>query len=312
MATQSRKTGFPEFFADTQSAENIRRQFIEGPMDAAGQSALGTGIELANLLSILPAAFAASQERELKRIQSSDIENDPRVAALEASIEQAGVLQTMAQRGQVRIERALVAVADKGNVFHGFVSDADLVPLKGLTVRLTGSTATRSNTLSTTTDDDGYFSIALGTKSNKQQEPGAKTGKISLSQRIGDLMAGPGIEPLPSSSESPNEDARQVEILKKGKLLYSDPALLARDEGSVYREYVIADTKPSSASELRNFMSGVSSKPASPKVDQPRGAAAASKGGAGSSHSAATPATPRRTKKKSPGGGKLAKPRSKK
>jgi len=311
MATQSRKTGFPEFFADTQSAESLRRQFIEAPMEAAGQSALGSGIELANLLSILPAAFAASQERELKRVMKDGIKNDPRVAALETSIEQAGVLQTMAQRGRARVERALVAVADHGNVFHGFVSDADFVPLKGLTVRLTGSKATGSNTLSTTTDDDGYFSIALSPKSSKQQDSTAKTGKISLLQRISDLMAGPGIEPFPASSASVKEDVSQVEILKKGKLLYSDPAPLARDKGSVYREYVIPDTKPSSASELRNFMSGVSSKAASPKVDQPKGVDA-SQEGAGSSHSAATPATPRRTKKKSPRAGKLAKPRSKK
>ena len=318
MATQSRKTGFPEFFADTQSVENLRRQFIDAPMEAAGQSALGSGIELANLLGILPAAFAASQERELKRIQSSGIENDPRVAALEASIEQADVLQTMAQHGRVRIERALVAFADKGKVFHCFVSDADLVPLKGLTVRVTGSKATRSNTLSTTTDDDGYFSIALSPGVNKQQDSGPKSGKISLSQRIIDLMAGPGIAPISSSSESAKKDGSQVEILKKSKLLYSDPALLALDQASVYREYVIADTKPSSASDLRNFISGVSSKAASHKVDQPEGAAAASPGGTESSPTAPL-AAPRSAKKKSPTGAKkkspprrkVAKPRSK-
>jgi hypothetical protein len=265
MATQSNRREFPSFFADTKSAETLRRQFIEAPLEAAGQSALGSGIELGNLFSMLPAAFVASQERELKRVLSSGIENDPRVAALESSIEQAGVLQMMAQRGQVRIERALVAVANKDHVFHGFVSDADLAPLKGLTVRLTGSKATRSKTLSTTTDDDGYFSIALGTKSN-MQDSGAKASKISLAQRISDLMAGPGIEPISTPLESvPNEDASQVEILKKGKLAHSDPVLVARDQGSVYREYVISTEKPPSASDFRKFMSA--SKPRSKPTD---------------------------------------------
>ncbi len=63
---QSRKTGFPEFFADTKSGDNLRRQFIEAPMDAAGQAALGTGIELATLMSFLPDAFAASQRHEAR------------------------------------------------------------------------------------------------------------------------------------------------------------------------------------------------------------------------------------------------------
>jgi hypothetical protein len=261
MATQSNKREFPSFFADTKSAETLRRQFIEAPLETAGQSALGSGIEMANLLSILPAAFVASQERELKRVLSSGIKNDLRVAALESSIEQAGVLQTMAQRGQARIERALAAVAGKDHVFHGFVSNAALAPLKGLRVRLTGSKATRSKELSTTTDYDGYFSIALGTKGNKQQDSGAEASKISLAQRISDLMDDPGIEPISTPSESAKEDASQVEILKKGKLVHSDPVLVARDQGSVYREYVISTEEPPSASDFRKFMAA--SKPSS-------------------------------------------------
>src|SRR6267142_2018756 len=94
MATQSRKSGVPEFFADTQSPEDLRRKFIDAPMDAASQAALGTARELASLMSILPDAFAASQARELKRVQRSGNENDARVAALQTSIEQAGVRQT--------------------------------------------------------------------------------------------------------------------------------------------------------------------------------------------------------------------------
>jgi hypothetical protein len=293
MATQSKKTGFPEFFANTQSAENLRRQFIEAPLEAAGQPALGAGIELANLLSILPGAFVASQERELERIKKSGIDNDPRAAALETSIEQAGVLQTMAQRGQVRIQRGLVAFAGADKMFHGFVSDAELTPLKGLTVRLTGGIEGRK-TLSATTDDDGYFSIPLGISSSRQQEASgenkSKAGKGSLLQRITDLMASPGIAPLASATERVEGEGGQVEILKRGKLLHTDPASLTLDQGSVYREYVIADTEPSSASDVKDSSPGAA-RAARAKVEESQSTSASK---------AAPSATTTETKKKAP------------
>jgi hypothetical protein len=259
MATQNKKPAFPEFFADTKSADNLRRQFIEAPMEGAAQQALGAGIELANLLSILPGAFVASQQKELERIKQSKVENDPRVAALEASIEQATVLQTMAQRGQVRAQRALVAVASQENVFHGFVSDAELTPLKGLTVRVTGGKRGNAGALSATTDDDGYFSIALGTRSERPAASRLKTGK-GLVQRVTDLMMSPGIARLTAEPKSAEGEGAQVEILRKSTVLHTDPASLNVERGTVYREYVVADTEPSSASDLKNFAASVSAK----------------------------------------------------
>jgi hypothetical protein len=242
MATQSGKTGRPNIFTGAKSPEAQRRQFIEAPMEAAGQSALGSVEELAILLSVLPEAFAASQRRELERVKRSGIENDPRVAALEISIEQADVLQTMVRRGQARGQHALAGFTSKDNVFHGFVSDSNFAPLKGLTVRLTGSKTTRVKTLSATTDDDGYFSIVLSAKSDTQQDSGTKTSPINISQRIADLFASLSREPIPPSEAGAEADVSQVEILSKGKLLYTDPVFVALDEGSVYREYVIADS----------------------------------------------------------------------
>ncbi len=258
MATQSRKTGFPEFFADTQSTENLRRQFIEAPMDAAGQAALGTGVELAGLMSILSDAFTASQRREHERVLKSGDEKDPRVAALQTSIDHADLLRSTARRGQVRIQRALVAVASNDEVFHGFVSNTDLVPLGGLTVRVTGSKTGRATALSATTDDDGYFSIALGTKKDTQREPGVTSSPINLSQRIINLMTGRSQEPSASAPASAESGGSQVEILKKGKLLHRDMVPVAPDGGSLYREYLIADAEFSSASDFRNFMSEAS------------------------------------------------------
>src|ERR1700682_1672645 len=123
MSTQERKTGLPQFFTDTGSAKTIRRQFIEAPLDAASQSALGSALELATFMSNLPGAFVASQQRELKRVLQTGSDNDPRVTTLQASIAEAEILQTMTRRGQARVERTLVALAAKDEVFHGFVSD---------------------------------------------------------------------------------------------------------------------------------------------------------------------------------------------
>ena len=155
MATNERKTTLPGFFTDTNSEENVRRQFIEAPLEAASQPALGAALELATLLGILPNAFVASQQRELKRVVQSSSENDPRAVALQTLINHADVLRTMARRGQVRIQRALVTVADDGDVFHGFVSNSDFAPLRGLTVRLTDTKTASVKAFIATTDVDG-------------------------------------------------------------------------------------------------------------------------------------------------------------
>lgn len=312
MATQSKKTGLPEFFTDAKSTETVRRQFLEAPLEASRQSALGSAVELATLMSILPDAFVASQRRELNRVTKSGKESDSRVAALQTSIEQAEVLQTMALRGQARVQRALVALATNEDVFHGFVSDPDLAPLKGLTVRLTDNKTTRAKALSATTDDDGYFSIALGTKDDTPRDAQAKDSPINLSQRIADLLAGLSQETSAAPAAGAEAGVSQVEILKKGKLLYRDPVLLARDGGSIYREYVITDTKPSSESDFRDFMSKRSFKPPSPPVDSTEGAAEASEASTDLPHSRTASAAPPSAKKRSPRRAKSIKPRGKK
>jgi hypothetical protein len=256
MATQSRRSGISEIFGDTQSADNLRRQFIEAPMEAGGQAALGSAAELATLMSVLPGAFAASQRRELRRVTRSAKENDARIAALQTSIEQAEVLHAMALRGQVRVQRALVAIATNQDVFHGFISDTELAPLKGLTVSLTtNSMDARAKALSATTDDDGYFSIALGATSGTKESTGAKPRANNLSQRITDVLTGLGNAPSASPAASVEPDVRQVQIVKREKLLYSEQVLVPTDGGSIYREYALADIESSSASDSRNSVS---------------------------------------------------------
>jgi hypothetical protein len=257
MATQSNRSEFPSFFADTKSAETLRRQFIEAPLEGAQQSVLTSGLELANLLSVLPDAFVASQRRELERMKKSGKDNDPRTTALQASIEQTNVLRTTTQRGQARVRRIAVALADSHDLFHGFVSDAESAPLKGLKVRLVDSSKTRgAKTLTATTDHDGYFSIPIDAQNNAESR--AKSSQMNLSERITNLFAGSGkvMNAAASTGSSvASEGGYQVEILKKGEVAYRDPALVSMGEGSVYREYVIAADKPPSASDFRKFMS---------------------------------------------------------
>jgi hypothetical protein len=241
MANQSSKAG-PEFVAGDQTAENIRRKFIEAPLEAAQQSALNTSLEIASLLSIIPDAFLASQRRELERVKKSGTTNDIRITILQTSIEQAGVLHTTAQRGEARAQRAFAALADNDSVFHGFVSDAELNPLKGLTVRLIDEQGTRAKGLSTITMEDGYFRIVLGVKSDTVVASKDQATQPTMSQRIIDMMSGLSREPSSASDTSTVAGGSRVEILKNGKVRHSDPVPLSPDNGSVYREYVIAGT----------------------------------------------------------------------
>jgi hypothetical protein len=264
MTKQSRETG-SEFFARNQTAEKIRNKFIEAPLESAQQSVLTSGLEIANLLSILPDAFLASQHRELERVKKSGKGNSPRTAALQASIEQTDVLRTTVQRGQARVRRIVVALTDSDDLFHGFVSDAEFVPLKGLKVRLVDSGKTRgAKMLSATSDHDGYFRIPLDVQRDAKSR--AKSDQMNLSERITNLFAGSSkVRNTAASTDSSavSEGTGQVEILKKGKVVYRDPVLVSLGQGSVYREYVIASDKPPSASEFRKFMAASqrSSKP---------------------------------------------------
>jgi hypothetical protein len=281
MSSQSRNTG-PGLFAGDQSPEALRRRFIEAPLEAAQQSVLSSSLEVAELLSILPDAFLASQQRELERLKKSGKEVNPRIEILQKSIEQAGVFKTTAQRAQARARRALSALADKDSIFHGFVSDEELSPLKGLTVRLIGGKRARVAELSTTTEEDGYFRIVLGPKSKSEREENS----ADLSQRIRNMISGLSWETIDSAAAASEVDYGQVEILRKGSVLHRDPVALSLETGSAYREYIITNTEPPSASGVENAMSNLSGKGPSSQ--------------SGSNREAAEPSQPRTDKPPSP------------
>lgn len=299
MKTNSRNTEFPDFFADTKSPESVRRQFLETPLEGARQSAIGPALELAQLLTLLPDAFAASQRRELKRIQSSAKEYDPRVAALEASIEQADAMRLMARRGEVRAQRSLTAFATRDEVFHGFVSDSELNPLPGLTVQLTSGREKINKEFSATTDDDGYFSIPVGRKGSTKRE-GEKQAENLTPEQIAELLARRGKETSDYQQQWEGRTGIRVEILKKDKLLHEDPVPIGLGEGSAYREYFISDKKYSSRSDFDDFVSQQGVKPKSSPVDLKDGASRASKASVRAPTAASAPKSRQSAKKKSP------------
>ena len=299
MKTNSRNTGFTDFFTDAKSAESVRRQFIEAPLEAARQSMFGPAFELAQLLRVLPDAFAASQQRELKRVKASAEENDPRVAYLEASIEQADTLRTMARRGEVRAQRSLIAYATRNEVFHGFVSDSEMNPLRGLTVQIVSGKVRGAKELKSNTDDEGYFSISIGKKSASQWGSEKEGDKISP-EKLADLLANREKEKEIYEQQNDERKGVRVAILKKGKLIHEDPVPMGLGEGSVYREYVISDKEYSSPSDFQDFMYQRGDKPTSPSEDAKKRTANTSRTGAdvpgpSASAAAARPGAKKRT-----------------
>lgn len=204
-------------------------------------------LELASVLTKLPEVFIASQNKELGRLKASAEPNDPRIEALQVSIEQAAELQITAQRGQARVQRAATVSATGQKVFHGFVSTPDLAPVAGVTVRLSERKAGGGKGTATT-DEDGYFSMALA-----PTEWGASTKSRDggWSQRINRLFETRKLETLDTSEKASATDEREqtrestVQILRKKRLLYEDPFPVELDGGTVYREYVINEREVS-------------------------------------------------------------------
>jgi hypothetical protein len=137
MATQSYKPGESPFILDGLSADAVRKEFIETPLAAAQQPAINTGLDLLAFMTALPNAIVASEQRELKRLlRTTDDNNDDRIERLKLSIERTNELHTTVLQGKARIDRVLVSLSTEGNIFHGFVSDADAKPMAKLTVRI--------------------------------------------------------------------------------------------------------------------------------------------------------------------------------
>lgn len=234
--TRPKGSIFPGLSGNIRSHEDFERQFLKAPLDAAKLPALGTVMEVASLLELLPEAFTSSRRRELARITATAGEQDPRAVRLQESLGQVEQVRIVAQRGRVRLER-MAAVPSDDEVFHGFVADANLAPLEGVSVHLTGG---RASKLSANTDADGYFRIVYGTtgKTNTTK-PATEAG---TTERINGLFARLRARAEPSSTVIGQLPGATVEIVRKGTVIHRDNVPVAVGEGRIYREYVITDT----------------------------------------------------------------------
>ena len=259
MANDSDKKSFSGVFGSARTPEEVRRRFIEAPLDASVPAALEAVLEMASVLTRLPEVFIASQNQELERLRSSVGSNDPRFDALQASIEHAEELKATADKAQVRIQRVVGATATGQKVFHGFVSAPDLTPLAGVSVRLTEQAGGAKG--SATTDEEGYFSLPLE-RANYTATTGAKTRDFSLSQRVNKLFETRRLDTL-DRTEDANADSEKdattrestVQIFRKNKLIYDDPIPVELDAGSIYREYIVNE-QAGSDDDFNEFVFG--------------------------------------------------------
>ncbi len=262
MNNSSDKSGRSSFFSDGLSTGSVQKEFIEAPLAAARQPAISTGMDLLAFMSAMPDIFLASEQRELRRLaRTTDNKNDPRIERLKVSIERASELSNTANLGKTRIDRAIVAASTEDNVFHGFVSDANLKPREKLTVRISaarnGDTGNDKETksLSTTTDTDGYFSISLGKEKIYSRKSATNESTVKLSEQMAERLASVNAKAKTDTSaasnprgaaaaaiENSNEVLARVEILDANKnIIYQDESPLIVNAGTAYREYVLAD-----------------------------------------------------------------------
>ena len=251
MATQSDKPGQGPFIPDGLSADAVIKEYIEVPLAAARQPAITTGLDLLAFMSALPTGFVTSEQRELKRLsRTAEHKNDSRIERLKLSIERANELHMTAMQGKARIDRALVSLSEEGTVLHGFVSDGNLHPQKGLTVRMTVARdgGKGSNALSATTDTDGYFRIPLGREADGWRKTKTPESDVTLSERIAEwLSRGNAKADTRTTTEAAAATSDRIEVLARveildanNKVIHEDSSPLVVNAGTAYREYVVA------------------------------------------------------------------------
>lgn len=212
------------------------RNLFEAPAEAGRAAAIGSALEAVEFLRMLPDAFIGTQQRELERLRNSGDPDNPHIPVLEASLERATAVRSMAQKGHARLQRAIAIAADPENAFHGFVTDRELEPLAGLTVRLKGDDVDEER-LCAVTGADGYFRIPLGTKRDRKQSTGFAERIAALSAR---MNRGRNAAASDSGSAGGQKTTARVEIVSDGKVVHRDPTGVIL-EGRLYREYIISE-----------------------------------------------------------------------
>lgn len=259
MAIQKNQVVLPQLFAEPGTRGDRGGENMQSTIDAARRTAFTAAIDTFKLLADLPGAYLRSQKREMKRLQRIASDDDPRIRVMHESIRQARTLHTTAQLGQRRVERLLVALADSEALVHGFVSDGQLKPAAGLTIRLSLKEGGSHRSFQERTDEAGYFRFRLGTDS-RPYKPGSQPTESKMSASIAEALArvnaksAAGASARAATAPGAQLALARLEIFDAAdKSLHVDPQPMQIDAGSVYREYVLVDGRSVDNDDPRGF-----------------------------------------------------------
>lgn len=200
--------------ATASATERKRKRQFEAETTTALDNAVDAGALLLQLFTVLPGAIIEAHKAQHELMVERHGAEDPRAQDAAAAFEDMSHLDAIARPARARIARALSVRRMTGAGFHGFVEDQDGVPVVGARVQLVGGRSPRLPRA--TTEEDGYFVIAL------------------------DARTGPGKDDGGENPEKPRQGATVRIVDRTGELLYEDAIALEIQAGSAYREYRVS------------------------------------------------------------------------
>lgn len=249
----SKKTSSFQYVASDVSPARLRDELLQGKAETVAVGAMTEALDLYSFMSALPDALIASQQREARRLEKAKGEKGPRLEAMQASIAQAQQLNATVRSGRARFDRAITAMLEPNDVFHGFVTGPELQMQKGYTVRLVGADGKQRH--SAVTQGDGYFTMTI--KSDPTRKASAIPGKDETQMAmLGEMVKRFGMRgssgPVKGSAVKGegNVDAElaSAEVLDpRGEVVYRDPIPVDLNGGTVCREYLVASPQDDAA-----------------------------------------------------------------
>jgi hypothetical protein len=244
MADKTTNKSFFQFSAENLSASGLRQQLLQGQGEATLLGAMSEALDVYAFMNTLPDELIESQQRELARLKKRPGEQGPRIEALKVSIARAQQLKATSDWGGARINRAIAAATQSGDVFHGFVSGTGLQMRKGYTVRLMGADGKMRH--SAVTQEDGYFTMTLKAGDAEGPFPQKNATEAALLgvalQLFGARGSGASASVKSAMSKEPGtqKELATAEILDpSGAMVQEDPVPFDLNGGTVYREYVV-------------------------------------------------------------------------
>jgi hypothetical protein len=241
------------------AAQERRRQFDDASRKMA-DVALEEGAGLLDTFDVLPFAVIAARRTEHERLTKRYGDDHPRVIAASAAITRLTEIARWGAHGSSRAARLVEAMQLGGSAFHGFVSDPTGEPLRGVIVDVVADgVALRA----ARTEADGYFRVVLDGEprsgidlriARRARLAAAAARKASAAPAATSAATETAATEAPATGSAAatgesNYATGRVRLLdERGRLLHDDPAALAIDRGTVYREYVIDPDDPPPAS----------------------------------------------------------------